>query len=200
MTAALARLEPTLAIEEARTLLAQSTDIDEICKLRDKAEAVARFLRARGAAEETALEATAFVLRAERRLGGLCRLLVLTMSPKKRRNGERVLPENVDKNQSLRWQAIESIPEERFESELTAMLEARRFPTQAAFLRLARELRDDAPDSEPEPFHPLVALGELKDRLVSVLESKIADWTPVARRNIPGMLRDLATDLERQFE
>lgn len=201
VSAALARRAPVaLDIEKARALLAESTDLDQIRKLRDQAEAIGRFLRAHGAAEETALEATAFVIRAERRLGEMCRLLTVTMTAKKRRNGERVLPEQVDHNESKRWQAIESIPEKRFESELTRFLEEKKFPTQSAFLRLARELRNGASDAPEEPFHPLVALGELKDRLIAVLEAKVADWPAIARQNIPGMLRDLAADLERRYQ
>jgi hypothetical protein len=180
--------------------------LDEIRKLKNKAEAVGRYLRAHGAAEESAVRAIVLTRRAERRLGELLRGVPKTQGARGKSGlpQEKAAPTLADMGVSWKdshvWQSVASVPEKRFERELATHLESKTFPTRALFLRIARDLRNGTSEQEPVPFHPLVALGELKDRIVAVLEAKVADWTPVARQNIPGMLRDLADDLERRYQ
>lgn len=200
-----------LDVEKARHFLAQSRDLDEVRKVRDKSEAVARYLRARAAGDDSAVHAAAIARCAERRLGELVKELPKAKAPpgpgRGKKGGSSVRPplstaptladHGITKSESSRWQAVASVPEKKFQTEIDTAIERKRPPTTASFVRIAKEMRDGK--KEPPPFHALVALAELKDRLVAAISTNTERWPVRARLNVPGMLRDLADDMEREF-
>lgn len=197
-----------LDVEKARAFLARCRDVDEVKSLRDKAEAVSRYMRTREAGEEMAIDASVIARRAERRLGELLREMpkakgaTAAAGPGRGKRGSVQEPRfdaptladrGIDKKDSMRWQAIASVPEKTFEQQLRECIERGKAPTAAAFVRLAKA---PAAPAEPEPFHILIASGELKDALRRVLGKAMTDWPKSSRPAIAGLLRDLAAEIE----
>ncbi len=50
------------------------------------------------------------------------------------------------------------------------------------------------PTKDPDAFHVLIASGDLKSKI----KKQINEWPESSRQSIPGLLRDLADDLERE--
>ena len=155
-----------LDVERARAILAACTDLDEVKRIRDQAEAVARYQRSRMAAEDSVVHAAAIARRAERRLGELLAEMPKAEGSKNNGSfgGNASVPPAADavtlrdlgitKNQSSAWQAIAAVPEDDFEGEIAESIEMHRIPSAAKFVRMGRSARTpQQPDigrTEPE--------------------------------------------------
>ena len=132
--------------------LAKATTVPAVKEIRDKAEAVLRYVKQRKESEEIQLQAGLLKIRAERRLGELLDNSIRHRGGKSKNescsmtqsNGQ-LLPEGVTRNQSSAWQRIALIPAKEFEEEVQTIEEKKLEPTTAHFVRLgsvyARDLK-----------------------------------------------------------
>lgn len=129
-----------MCIADARRMLAEAKDLGEIVDLRDRAQAVAHYLRQHGDSEGAMLDAAELKLRAERRLGEILAEM--------RANGELggsktttmvVQGLGLSHNDSSRWQRIASIPEAEFEKHVAEKRAAGELTTSAA-LKFAKAM------------------------------------------------------------
>jgi N6-adenosine-specific RNA methylase IME4 len=134
---------------QARQALEKARTIDEVKTVRDAAERLRLYLKQEKESLQMQNHAAAIRLRAERRAGEMLR--------EGKENGDRQKPGQYQKShdaifglpptlseigitasQSSRWQAIASIPEEKFELFVEEKIEAEEELTQALALRYAR--------------------------------------------------------------
>lgn len=146
--------------EAARTALAEAHKIDEVKDIRDKAEAMAAY--ARQAKDLELIQwATEIKVRAERRAGqmladelpadkGRSNVAKSLISPGSYDTtpGAKLSDFGVTKDQSSAWQKLAAMPEEHFETAVSAAKEAAGQVTTAFMLREAK--RND-PKPEPKP-------------------------------------------------
>lgn len=143
-----------LTVETAAGYLASATDMHEIKDIRDKAQAVSYYLRTHEAAEGAIEAAAEIVLRAERRLGQLCKEVTGgkagggSRGSKDKSNSVSLLSDlDITKAQSSRWQRLARVSERAFQAYLDDCLNHGRIPTQAGALRLGR-----GPAAKARPF------------------------------------------------
>lgn len=132
-----------LRVEEARNMLAECRRVDEVRDIRDKASAIQAYLRQQNASKEAQNDAAEIKLRAERRLGELlAETNVKGGTRHKSAEGicERLptLPDGVTANQSSKWQAVASVPEEAFEAHLATVRRNNERITTAALIEDVR--------------------------------------------------------------
>lgn len=115
-----------LRVEEARALLAECMRVDEAKDIRDKAEAIAIYLREQKASREAQNDAAEIKLRAERRLGELLK--------EQKEDGQRQAAHRpkesspttlsrptladlgISRDHSSHWQQVARVPDAAFES------------------------------------------------------------------------------------
>lgn len=129
-----------IKLDSACRALAEAKTIPEAKQIRDKAAAVARYLRQQKGGRDAALDADELAVRAERRLGEL-------LDEDGERRGSRLnlprgslksLPEGVTWKQSHRWKKVASVSKDAFEAELAKARERRQGITTTAVMRLAK--------------------------------------------------------------
>lgn len=131
-----------IRLAEACRSLAEAKRIEDVIDVRDKAQAVAHYLRQHGDSETAMLDAAELKLRAERRLGELLEETVI------RGKGNKTLPFGIGKMDSSRWQQIATIPDEAFEQHVAERREAGELTTAGA-LRLAKTLLQPGKQESP---------------------------------------------------
>ena len=102
-------------LERVAAYLATAKNIDEVREIRDKAQAIEAYQRKRKVSLQAQLDAAEIALRAERRLGELCK--EVTGGKAGGRNAKAKLHDvtllsdlDIDKAQSSRWQKLAKIP------------------------------------------------------------------------------------------
>jgi hypothetical protein len=155
-------------IDAARRALAMARTLDEVKDIRNKAAAVAHYLRQQQSSLEAQNIAADLKLRAERKLGEL----LAEQQPKANRprlhDGTlapgQTLPDGINKTQSHRWQLIARLPEQDFEHHLATTREAGDEITTNGVLRLAQDhVRTTTRQQRRNPApaaRPSVALGD----------------------------------------
>jgi N6-adenosine-specific RNA methylase IME4 len=147
-------------LSQARRALAEARSVDEVKKIRDKAEAIRMYARAQGESLGIQNEACEVKLRAERRAGEL--LAKFPKNPGGRSTATTLIEVGIDNNQSSRWQRIATLPEETFEEFIFDTKEAGRELTTAAVLSLAKstgnKTRNDAVVAEAKSEEDIAAL------------------------------------------
>lgn len=192
-----------LTLARVREFLAQCSSVDDVRELRDQAEAVARYKRDKDDADQSSVFAAAVARRAERRLGEL--IAAMPKAPAGRPPSEignsrlhisapTLEDRGITRMQSSRWQAVARVPEDIFEEQLRACVMSGKPPTAASILRAAKDVDDSKP--EPERFHPMVAVADLKDSLRRVIDKTVGQWPSRERRAVAHLLRDLADEYE----
>ena len=146
-----------LDVEHARAILAACTDLDEVKRIRDQADAIAKYQRSRNAAEDSAVHASAIARRAERRMGEMLAEMPDDQRGRPPKNGHEQGPFSptladlgIKKNQSSAWQAIAAVPEEDFEEALAEDIARHRIPSAAKFVRMGRPPRDEEVEGDPD--------------------------------------------------
>jgi phage N-6-adenine-methyltransferase len=120
--------------DAARYALQQAVEIDEVKDIRDKAQAMAAYARQ---AKDTAMVewATEIKVRAERKAGQM----LAEMDLRKGFNqGSSVLPSEISKTQSSRWQKLAAVSDDKFEAAVAAAKETAGEVTTAYMLRLEK--------------------------------------------------------------
>ena len=136
--------ERTFDLESLRRLaqaLAETTDLNEVKSLRDKAEAARKYIQRNHLGQRLKNVAAEIKLRAERRAGEL----LSELNPhggNRRSNGcgrkLRLVDVGIDANQSARWRREAAVPEAVFEQYLRVANELGHDVTASGLLRLAR--------------------------------------------------------------
>lgn len=141
------RLERALTlIEQGKRALAEAMTIDAAKEIRDKAAAVAHYLKQQGVSEEAAQDALELKVRAERRLGHLIKETVSHNGVAGPGRGhktpsikEGVLPKGISHKQSHWWQKVASVDDKKFEAYIEKARETGQEVTTAGAVRLAKE-------------------------------------------------------------
>lgn len=130
--------------DAARYALEQAVSVDEVKDIRDKAQAMAAYAKQ---AKDTKLVewATEIKVRAERKAGQM--LAELNLKPGPKTISSSVLPIDVSKTQSSRWQKLAAVPGDQFEQAVIAAKEVAGEVTTAAMLRIERA-------QNPKPVKP----------------------------------------------
>lgn len=134
--------------DAARFALQQAVAVDEVKDIRDKAQAMALYAKQ---AKDTELVqwATEIKVRAERRAGQM--LAELGLKPGPKTISSSVLPIEISKTQSSRWQKLAAVPEDQFEQAVAAAKEVAGEVTTAAMLRVERALNPKPQSTKPAP-------------------------------------------------
>ncbi|HUV63435.1 MAG TPA: MT-A70 family methyltransferase [Sedimentisphaerales bacterium] len=133
--------------DRARAELAKAVRVDEVKRIRDKAEAVRAYIRQQQGSVEMQNQAAEIKVRAERRVG---ELLAETISPGNPQlsDGTTIGPSlselGISRDQSSAWQKVASLPEKDFERHLTEAREKKRPITTVGVLRAVNEAQGKA--------------------------------------------------------
>ena len=138
----------TFDLERLRRLaqaLAETTDLNKVKSLRDKAEAARKHIQRSRLGQRLKNVAAEIKLRAERRAGELLSELI-PHGGNRRSNGcgrnLRLVDVGIDANQSARWRREAAVPEAVFEQYLSVANELGHDVTASGLLRLARAADD----------------------------------------------------------
>jgi len=155
-----------LDVERAASYLGNAVDMHEIKNIRDKAQAIEAYLRAHRAAEVAIQDAAEIVLRADRRLGELCKETKWhdgnphdTVSPGLKDMG-------ITPKQSSRWQKVAAVPAAKFELYITETRAAEQPVTRSGALRYLQ-----SPESKRA-----FSLNASAARLERVLDTAMETW------------------------
>jgi hypothetical protein len=119
---------------KARQEIALAKGIDEVKDIRDKAEVLRAYARQAGYSLEMQNQCAEIKIRAERKAGELIPDQI-TIGTKA--HDVTLSDLGIEHNQSVRWQSIASIPEDKFEERIINVFEAREELTSAGFIRYA---------------------------------------------------------------
>ena len=152
-------------INEVAKKLSHATNLDQLKRLRDRAEYLRTLTVKRELGIEVHNDAAEIKLRAERKLGGrLSEMKLRGGDRRSHRKGQVSLRElGIDKNQSARWQQEASVPDELFTDYLARTRTHGQEISSAALLRLAKKIRQGC--------------GTNRVRMPEPLESTKASWT-----------------------
>lgn len=185
-------------VEQARTMLAEARDLNEVKEVIGKAEAIRHFLRQQGEAVEAQNLAAEIKVRAERRAGELLREMPKNAGAATRSHDVTASPPTlsdlgVERMQSSRFQAVASIPEPLFEEHIAATKASGKPLTSNGTLRLAKQvLMGDEPEPKAEPAW-LVHRAVIE--LITTIRVIFDAW-PEAKRPILGAkLRDIGEEI-----
>lgn len=174
--------------------LAKIATVDEAKSIRDQAEAIRIYAKNAGKGLVIQNQAALIKIQAERRAGELLSTMDRAKRGKPNGNGLPKPPTMGDLGikpmQAHRWQTMALVSRERvsaLESEATA---AAKELTSASVYSIGNKYKKG--EKVAEPFHWMVALGELRE----LIEKKIAPWPADAKTLVPKALRDLAEILE----
>lgn len=136
-------------LDEARRALAEASTLQEIKDIRDKAEAIKAYVKAAGYSLEMQNQAAETKLRAERKGGELLKEMEKNKGGWES-CGNTMLPQDVapklkdlgiHKMQSVRWQQIADLPEDRFEEVIEETKEEKKELTQSLMLRESKDFQ-----------------------------------------------------------
>jgi N6-adenosine-specific RNA methylase IME4 len=135
-------------LSTAKTALAEANTIAEVKTIRDKAEAIRLYAKAQGDCLEIQNYAAEVKIRAERKAGELLAEIPKNGGARDGKRGSIAEPRlaeiGVTKKQSHRWQAVASVPEEKFERHIEQTKKADGELTTASVLTLAKTVRNAA--------------------------------------------------------
>jgi hypothetical protein len=180
--------------DRARQELELAATIDEVKKIRDKAEALRQYAKQSRLSLDMQNRCAEIRIRAERRAGDMLKEMEKhppgPIPVKDRLHDATNLPPRLDdlgisKSQSSRWQAIASIPEEDFEERVESLKVSGRELTSsemlslAGFLRREQERRDrregafqEAQNIEPDDRIRIIQ-GDFRDVLADVPDGSV---------------------------
>lgn len=168
------------AISEARRLLAESTDLQQIADIKNKAEAVRQYLKASGESLDAQNRAAEIRILAERRAG----MLLSEVEGLGKRGGDRKSNDimsldffGITAQQSHRWQLAATVTDDEFSELVERCRENSRELTTAAVLAIARNKKKEDVRREhvEEPLQHDVS--EAMERLRDVVRLAV-DWWP----------------------
>lgn len=120
-------------LDRIKASLARVASTDELCDLRNKANAIAVYSRQQKDAKDIEVEAIRIRLRCERKLGELLATTVKAGNPQLSAGMTIRLPSSITRNQSSAFQQLAKLPEREFDS----YLESCRKPSTKGLVRLS---------------------------------------------------------------
>lgn len=170
-------------LSSASRALCEARTVDEVKDIRDKAEAVKAYARKAKLGQSILIEASTIKVSAERKLGSiLSETDRATASPGNQFTGtQQPKPEapptleslGITKSDSSRLQAIARLPEELFEDYLLESTEAKREPTTAGLLRLAKQQASSKKATQSDSSVSGAASESLPEEVISDLDELI---------------------------
>ena len=150
-------LEP---LKRARTALAEARTVDRVKKIRDQAEALRVYAQQQKYGLEVQNQVAEIKLRAERQAGRLLAEMEKQDGGDAMRARSHDVTEvpptladlGIERMQSSRWQAIASLPEEKFEGYIKERMTGKEELTSAGVIRLAKRMRGADGESVPLPI------------------------------------------------
>lgn len=139
-------------LAQAKEALAVAKTMDDVKKIRDKAESIRAYLQKQGYGVEIQNEGAELKIRAERRLGELM--------PVKPKQGKRSLALHdatlkrdlsTERSQAHRWRKVASVPEVQFEDFVAEARNASRELTTVSVVKLAKKIQAAAVDDIEQP-------------------------------------------------
>ena len=124
---------------KAKNELMLATKIDEVKEIRDKAEALRAYAKQAGESLEMQNQCAEIKIRAERRAGELIPEQITIGRPEKGSHDVTLKDMGIEKMQSHRWQAIASVPEEKFEEHIATTKADKKELTSISVYRLAKK-------------------------------------------------------------
>jgi N6-adenosine-specific RNA methylase IME4 len=189
-----------MLLSKARQAISEATTLDEVKDIRDKAVAVAAYVKKAQMGQGLVVEAAAIKLRAERRLGELLQTLDLADSSRGNQYTGKTAPTDsndgpillrdlgLTKSDSSRSQRLASLSDDTFEQYLAEHVSAQREPTMAGLLRLTKTLATNAEsdngNSKSNRHSCLASLLEAKLRFPTIYadppwpdeDCSVAEW------------------------
>lgn len=160
-------------LSQAQFALNAAVTIDEVRVVRDKAEALRMYAKARGDCHEIQNSAAEVKVRAERKAGEILAVMEKDKGGRPAKTGSTMEPVirladvGVEKKQSHRWQRAASVPEEMFEKHVAATIESGKELTSAGIISLAKKTSNKARNDDTvaearseADINTLVASGE----------------------------------------
>lgn len=141
-------------LDQARSAIAEATTVRDAKTIRDRAEALEVYTKRAEYGAILQERCAEIKLRAERRAGELLAEMNIHRgrpSAETVESGEHQTLDQIglSRKQSSRWQRLASIPEERFEEELS------KNPSESSLVRLAKRLQNPSRAADaPSPPHP----------------------------------------------
>lgn len=166
-------------LDQARTALVEARSLRDVKKIRDKVEAIRKYLRAQGESLEIQNYAAEIRIRAEHKAGCLLAEIPKAagtrgqLKGKDSSGGDIVSPPEeindtlsvlgIDKKQSSRLQSIASVPECVLEEHIESIKESSEELSSAGVLKIARDIKNaDRPEKEPEPLTDLDVINMIR--------------------------------------
>jgi len=186
------------AISEARRLLAESTDLQQIADIKNKAEAVRQYLKASGESLDAQNRAAELRILAERRAGSLIGELGISAgNPQLLHDATIGLKElGISRTNSHRWQLAATVTDDEFAELVDRCRENSRELTTAAVLAIARnKKKEDVRREHAE--EPLQHNGsEAMERLRDVVRLAVDWWPSDSATSLHIALRVIAEEIE----
>jgi N6-adenosine-specific RNA methylase IME4 len=128
-------------LEQAKALLAEASDVEDVKTIRDKAEALRTYAKQQALGLDAQNYAAEVKLRAERRAGELLAADPALQNFRPIRSDTKSLLSEygIERHESSRWQRIAALPEPTFERYIVEALDKRREITTAGALKLAKQ-------------------------------------------------------------
>lgn len=176
-------------MSQASRALEQARTVDEVKDLRDKAEAVKAYARKAKLGQSIVVEASLIKVSAERKLGEMLREAELANSaPGNQYTGKKQAADDerptlsglgISKSDSSRLQQIADLPDPVFQDYLNDSMSAKREPTTAALLRLAKQHRNAA---SVAPLDELVQNSAAPSAMIGETTASLDNFVRQGRR------------------
>jgi hypothetical protein len=159
-----------IALSNIQRALATVENVEDIKQIRDKAEAVRKYIASAGLGLEVQNKASELKLRAERKAGEMLAEMKLHGGDRRSdESGDRLRLDDlgISKDQSSRWQLLARVPAKLFDEFVSQFLVRRVELTTAEALRFARSMRAQTKGSADDSGAAISAQGATLETLAA---------------------------------
>lgn len=191
-----------VTLDALKREIAEANDVTEVKDLRDKAQALRGYVKARGDGLEVQNKFAELKLIAERRAGEMLADILIPYRPRKACHDVRLCDLGLNYKQSQRWQLEASVPEEDFLRYIAETRAAGEEITSAGLLRLAKKQDRTARREEAKEAAQNLPEGTFNVILADPpweYDNRIQKWGP-AELHYPTMSVEDICDLIEIFE
>ena len=141
-------LAPIESFQNGFQELVAASNVSEVKRVRDKAEAVRKYVQNAKLGLGLQNQAAELKIRAERKAGKLLAKMKLRGGDRAKSQSATLKKLGIDKHQSSRWQQIAAVPESKFEEWVGQSREQQSELTTASLLRLAKGIKKRRPNGK----------------------------------------------------